>query len=109
MKDKSYEGFTEEERDAMKERASELKAAKRRGKVEDEEGTVLAKIAEFSGPDRAMAERIHAIVKANAEAHGGDSTLGARHPSAVLLTLPKEGRARPPAGMRLEGKPWKPT
>jgi len=64
-----YEGFTEEERDAMKERAKELKAASRRGPrgaKADEEATVLAKIAEMPEPDRAIAERLHAIVKANA-------------------------------------------
>jgi uncharacterized protein YdhG (YjbR/CyaY superfamily) len=65
----SYEGFTDEERGAMKDRAQELKAATRRGsraaKV-DEEPTVLAKIAEMQESDRVMAERIHAVVKANA-------------------------------------------
>ncbi|HEX6228918.1 MAG TPA: DUF1801 domain-containing protein [Solirubrobacterales bacterium] len=51
----------------MKERARELKAAGRRGAGKaDGEGDVLAKIAEMSEPDRAMAERIHAIVKASA-------------------------------------------
>ena len=58
-------GFTGEERAAMKERAREVKAAARRGKA-DGEGDVLAKIAEMSEPDRAMAERLHAIVKASA-------------------------------------------
>jgi len=64
----TYEGFTEAERAAMKDRAKELKAEHRaaRGAKEDAEGTVLAKIAEMSEPDRGMAERIHAIVKANA-------------------------------------------
>ena len=56
-------GFTEEERLAMKERAKELKAG---GKKEDGEGDVLAKIAEMPERDRAMAERVHAIVKASA-------------------------------------------
>ena len=53
----------------MKERAQELKATRRgpRGAKADEEG-VLAKIAEMPEPDRAMAERLHAIVKANAPA-----------------------------------------
>jgi len=59
-------GFTDEERAAMKERARELKAARRgRGDKADEEG-VLAKIAEMPEPDRALAERVHAIIKANA-------------------------------------------
>jgi uncharacterized protein YdhG (YjbR/CyaY superfamily) len=67
--DRTSEGFTDEERDAMKERAGELKAAARRGPRADRadgEGDVLAKIAEMSEPDRAMAERLHAIVKASA-------------------------------------------
>ena len=66
--DKTYEGFTDDERAAMKERAKELKAAGRRGPraKADEESEVLAKIAELPPPDRAMAERIHAIVKASA-------------------------------------------
>jgi uncharacterized protein YdhG (YjbR/CyaY superfamily) len=66
---KKSEGFTAEERDAMKERARELKAAARRsprGKKADEEADVLAKIAEMPEPDRAMAERIHAVIKASA-------------------------------------------
>jgi uncharacterized protein YdhG (YjbR/CyaY superfamily) len=62
-----YKGFTDEERAAAKERARELKAEARRG--EDRaagERDVLAKIAEMSGSDRVMAERIHAIVQASA-------------------------------------------
>jgi uncharacterized protein YdhG (YjbR/CyaY superfamily) len=55
-------GFTDEERAAMKERAKETKRA---GKA-DGEGDVLAKIAEMPEADRVMAERLHAIVKANA-------------------------------------------
>ena len=69
--DKKYEGFTDEERAAMKERAQELKAATRRGSraaKADEEGAVLAKIAEMPEPDRVMAERFHAVVKASAPA-----------------------------------------
>src|SRR5689334_23750857 len=54
-------GFTAEERAAMKERALELK----RGTADGEQD-VLEKIAEMPEPDRAMAERIHAIVKAAA-------------------------------------------
>jgi uncharacterized protein YdhG (YjbR/CyaY superfamily) len=63
--DKTYVGFTDEERGAMKERAKELKAAARKA---DAERDVLAKIAEMTDSDRALAERIHAIVKANAPA-----------------------------------------
>jgi uncharacterized protein YdhG (YjbR/CyaY superfamily) len=65
------EGFTAEERAAMKERARELKAAARHGSRADKgdgESAVLAKIAEMSEPDRAMAERLHTIIKANAPA-----------------------------------------
>jgi uncharacterized protein YdhG (YjbR/CyaY superfamily) len=64
-------GFTDEERAAMKERAQELKAAARRGpraSKTDGESDVLAKIAEMPKPDRAMAKRIHAIVKTSAPA-----------------------------------------
>jgi uncharacterized protein YdhG (YjbR/CyaY superfamily) len=61
--DKPSEGWTDEERAAMKERAKELKA--RPGKA-DGERAVLAKIAEMPEPDRAMAERLHAIIKASA-------------------------------------------
>ena len=64
---KSTKLFSNEEMDAMKERAKEQKAAARRGKDEAEgEADVLAKIAEMPASDRAMAERIHAVVKANA-------------------------------------------
>ncbi|HET7243387.1 MAG TPA: DUF1801 domain-containing protein [Streptosporangiaceae bacterium] len=68
-KNKTYEGFTEEERDAMKQRAQELKAAGRRGSRADKaDGTseVLAKIAEMQEPDRVMGERLHALIKASA-------------------------------------------
>jgi uncharacterized protein YdhG (YjbR/CyaY superfamily) len=63
-KDKS-KGFTDEERAAMKERAQELRAEGGRGKA-DGESDVLAKIAEMPEPDRAMAERLHAIIRASA-------------------------------------------
>jgi uncharacterized protein YdhG (YjbR/CyaY superfamily) len=62
---KADSGFTDEERAAMQERAKELKAAARGGRTsKDGEGDLLAKIAEMPEPDRVMAERIHAIVKA---------------------------------------------
>jgi uncharacterized protein YdhG (YjbR/CyaY superfamily) len=64
-------GFTDEERAAMKERVEELKAEGRRGPragKADGESDVLAKIAEMPEPDRAMAERLHTIVKASAPA-----------------------------------------
>ena len=68
---KRSERFTAEERAAMKERAQELKAPARRGPRADKadgEGAVLAKIAEMQGPDRVMAKRLHAIIKASAPA-----------------------------------------
>ena len=65
--DKQSKGFTDEERAAMKERAKELKAEARANKDRAEgERDVLAKIAEMQGPDRAMAKRLHAIIKASA-------------------------------------------
>jgi uncharacterized protein YdhG (YjbR/CyaY superfamily) len=67
--DKTSERWTDEERAAMKERAQEVRTAARRGKRSDkadEEGAVLAKIAEMPEPDRAMGERIHAVIKASA-------------------------------------------
>jgi uncharacterized protein YdhG (YjbR/CyaY superfamily) len=64
-------GLTAEERAAMRETLRERRAAARRGPNADDadgESDVLAKIAEMAEPDRAMAERIHAIVKASAPA-----------------------------------------
>src|SRR5947208_5603547 len=64
-------GFTDEERAAMRERAHEQKAAARRGpraRKADGESEVLAKIAEMPEPDRALAERLHAIITASAPA-----------------------------------------
>ena len=60
---KPSKGFTEEEKAAMKERALELKAEANRA---DGESALLAKIAEMSGAERAMAKRLHAIITANA-------------------------------------------
>ena len=64
-----FQGLTDEERAAMKERTRELKGearpSPRAGKA-DGESDVLAKIAEMPAPDRAMAERLHEIVKASA-------------------------------------------
>jgi uncharacterized protein YdhG (YjbR/CyaY superfamily) len=62
---KKFKGFTDEERGAMKERVKELKAAADKA---DGESAVLAKIAEMKGPDRALGERLHAIIKASAPA-----------------------------------------
>jgi hypothetical protein len=69
--DKTSEGFSDEERAAIKARAKELKADARRGPRGDKsdgELAVLAKIAEMPEPDRAMGERLHAIIKASAPA-----------------------------------------
>jgi len=62
-------GFTDEEREAMREYAKERKAAARRGSrpnAAEDEKAVLTKIAELPQPDRGMAERIHALIKAAA-------------------------------------------
>src|SRR6516164_2314410 len=66
---KKSKGFTDEERAAMKDRAQELKAEARANKNKaDGESDVLAKIAEMPEPDRALAKRLHAIIKASAPA-----------------------------------------
>jgi hypothetical protein len=65
---KRYEGFTDEERAAMKDRVQEMKLAARLTDKADEEKAVLAKIAELPEPDRAMGKRLHAIIKASAPA-----------------------------------------
>ena len=67
MSAKKPEGFTDEERAAMRERAKEQKAEARAEKNRAEgESAVLAKIAEMQEPDRTMAKRLHEIVKASA-------------------------------------------
>lgn len=65
MSSKKVNGFSSEERAAVKERAKELKAEQTRV---DGESEVLAKIAEMQEPDRSLAERIHMIIKASAPA-----------------------------------------
>jgi uncharacterized protein YdhG (YjbR/CyaY superfamily) len=60
---KTFKGFTDEERAAMKEHLQEQKGGKADG-----ESAVLAKIAEMAAPDRALGERLHAIIKATAPA-----------------------------------------
>ncbi len=66
---KTFKEFTDEERAAMKERAKELKAEARANKNKaDGESDVLAKIAAMPEPERAMAKRLHAIIKASAPA-----------------------------------------
>ena len=67
--DKTFTGLTDEERAAMKQRTRELKAEARPGRrtaKADAEGDLLAKLAELPAPDRALAERLHAIITANA-------------------------------------------
>jgi uncharacterized protein YdhG (YjbR/CyaY superfamily) len=67
MSAKKSKGFTAEERAAMRERAKEQKAEARANRKKAEgESDLLAKITEMQGPDRAMAERLHEIVKASA-------------------------------------------
>jgi len=68
---KKFKGFTDEERAAIKEAVHEMKTSADRGPradKEDGESAVLAKIAEMHEPDRAMAKRLHAIIKASAPA-----------------------------------------
>jgi len=67
---KASKGFTDEERAAMRERARELKAERRgpRAAKADAESDVLAKIAEMPEADRAIAERLHALIKTSAPA-----------------------------------------
>lgn len=62
---KKAKGFTAEERAAMKERAAELKAAAR---AEEGEKSLLEKIAEMPEPERALAQRLHEIIRSNAPA-----------------------------------------
>jgi hypothetical protein len=69
--EKRFEGFTDEERAAMKDRVQEQKVTARRGPRADKadgESAVLAKIAEMPEPDRAMGGRLHAVIKASAPA-----------------------------------------
>jgi uncharacterized protein YdhG (YjbR/CyaY superfamily) len=68
-KSKTFEGFTDDELAAMKERAKELKTSAGRGSrpsKADGESEVLEKIAEMQEPDRVLAERLHAVIKASA-------------------------------------------
>ena len=70
MNDQPSEGFSNEERAAIKERAAELRAEKRRGRDSDkkaeDERAVLAAIAEMPDSDRTLAERLHAVITATA-------------------------------------------
>jgi uncharacterized protein YdhG (YjbR/CyaY superfamily) len=85
---KQAEGFTDEERAAIKERARELKAEGRRGsraKKADGESDLLARIAEMPEPDRAMAERVHAVVTVSAPALSPKTWYG-------MLAYAKDGK-----------------
>ena len=64
--DKTSKVFSDDERDAIKNRAAEVKAASRKGAPADAEAVLLAKVDEMAEPDRAMAKRLHAIVRASA-------------------------------------------
>ena len=92
---KQSNGFTAEERAAMKERARELKAEARANKNRAEgERDLLAKIAEMSDPDRAIAERLHAIVTESAPALSPKTWYGmpayARDDKVVCFFKPAE-------------------
>jgi len=63
---KRYDGFTAEEKGAMRDRVEEQKVSAQRGGKADEEGALLEKIADMAEADRAMARRIHAVIKAAA-------------------------------------------
>jgi uncharacterized protein YdhG (YjbR/CyaY superfamily) len=92
---KKSNGFTDEERAAMKERAQELKAEARRGRRADQadgESNVLAKIAEMAEPDRAMAKRLHAIIKTSAPALSPKTWYGM--PAYANLTFATRGDFR---------------
>src|SRR6266542_2836081 len=93
----TFKGFTDEERAAMKERAQELKAEARANKDRAAgEGAVLAKIAEMPEPDRAMAERLHEIIKASAPSLSPKTWYG-MHPRRSASA----GSARSPRRARL--------
>ncbi|WP_328471276.1 DUF1801 domain-containing protein [Actinoplanes sp. NBC_00393] len=66
MAEKTPAAFSDEEKAAMKERAAEVKAARRGKSKADPEAAVLAKIGELPEADRALAERVHAIIRASA-------------------------------------------
>src|SRR2546428_8815276 len=94
---KKFKGFTEEERAAMKEYLQERKASAGRGPRADKadgESAVLAKITEMREPDRAMAKRLHAIIKASAPALSPRTWYGmpayAKSSEAVCLFQPAQ-------------------
>src|SRR4029434_8225444 len=95
---KASQGFTDEARAAIRERAQEQKAGARRGPrggKADGESDVLAKIAEMPEPDRVMAERLHALVHASAPDLSPNTVYGARCASRDAGTGSRHGRAAP--------------
>lgn len=89
---KTFKGFSDEERAAMKERAQELMVNKADG-----ESAVLAKIAAMQGPDRALGERLHAIIKASVPALSPKTRYGLTEEFSDFktengLTLPRKYR-----------------
>ena len=89
-----FKRFTGEERAAMKERAQELRAEARANRnMADGEGDVLAKIAQMPEPDRAMAGRLHAIVKASAPALSPKTWYGMPAYAKVLADRTGMGRS----------------
>ena len=108
-----FEGLTDEERAAMKQRTKELKAEARRGPRADKadgEAAVLAKIAEMPEADRAMAERLHAIIKASAPALSPKTWYGmpayAKDGKVVCFFQAAVSSSR---GMRRSASTWRPT
>ncbi len=106
-------GFTDEERAAIKERAQELKAAARRGPragKADGERAVLAKLAEMPEADRALGERLHAVIRASVPALSPRLWYGmpayAKDGGADRRRRGKDRRAREASG---ELRPSKPT
>src|SRR5262245_31800796 len=63
---RASKGFTQEEREAMRERASELRATRSKAGAASEENAVIAKIASMPAKDRAMGERLHSIIRFSA-------------------------------------------
>jgi hypothetical protein len=103
-----FKGFSDEERAAMRERAQELKAEAHANRDKaDGERDVLAKIAEMPEPDRAMAERLHAIIKASAPRPG--RCRGSRHrPSHGAVVAGGGGPVAPAAAQRRRGRQHRP-
>src|SRR5688500_16182444 len=86
-------GFSDEEKAAMRERAKELKAEARADKNKAEgESAALAAIAAMPEPDRAIAKRLHAIIKASAPAQIGRASCRERVERAVVIVAVRANR-----------------